>query len=188
MIIGGYWGPRKESKVVCAGRISRHLFTLGLRDHRLKTWFPKGYSATVSGPPVLLDAITIESQLEPNKKSTGEEIPELGFRVALWNGDQEFGVSYTCTCGGDTDIGPNSVVVRLPKFEIDKSPIPLSELSGLVEDMAECFDTDLAALTSPDYVREAGGTRVVDVGGWITLRRGVATPVFDSRIQPPEET
>lgn len=122
LYIGAYWGPRRESDVQCAHRMTTCLQRLRNCDEVFSQWFQKATSRS--------NALTLPIDIGPqdaalslfksgrNRRDNDQTpIEDLGFRVSLWNGHKSTrssAMSVACGIYADNQHLRNSVVLDLP--------------------------------------------------------------------------
>jgi hypothetical protein len=122
--LGAYWGPRAESAADCARRLSGFLVTLGGVDPLLESWFEtSGNRKAALERRVDPSVETLEELLLAGRARRDDGprsvMTELGFSVALWNG-QDVQVGLSVRCGAPTAVPgltSNSVVIQLPEAD-----------------------------------------------------------------------
>lgn len=142
-LAGAYWGSRKEPTHSCAKRVSGFFDELSTISETMSEWRLRRRTSQKAGGSIQLDSQSLDQiveQLEAglNTKDVGikEAIPELGFRLGLWNGfetDLE-ALSLNILCGSYSNSRPyeNSVTMT-PLLSFDFSD------EGLVQDLARAF-------------------------------------------------
>ncbi|CDX56438.1 hypothetical protein MPL1032_20543 [Mesorhizobium plurifarium] len=104
--INVYWGPRKRTAKDSIPQLQAHFRALAIADERLASWAPLGRSlkrAMASEPIDTSAAGNLQHLLEKGQNKTDiaprQPIPELGYRVSLWNqrrGNVEASTSIHC--------------------------------------------------------------------------------------------
>ncbi|RWE72902.1 MAG: hypothetical protein EOS63_29410 [Mesorhizobium sp.] len=104
--INVYWGPRKRTAKDSIPQLQAHFRALAIADERLASWAPLGRSlkkAMASEPIDTSAASNLQHLLEKGQNKTDiaprQPIPELGYRVSLWNqrrGNVEASTSIHC--------------------------------------------------------------------------------------------
>ncbi|WP_206779109.1 Imm52 family immunity protein, partial [Frankia sp. CpI1-P] len=161
-----------------AVRLAGCLGQLGAAHPALATWFRKGRTkAAASGNPVSTSVDSLESMLKAGRNRTdfgGHVIPELGFRVSLWNKSPE-PASFSAHCGAnpETNSIKNSFLLKLP--EPSESTAGLYDphtARGLFRAVVEAWRPEWATFTSHS-MREAHENPPGQlVGGWLTYLSG----------------
>lgn len=108
--VGVYWGPRKESRLSSAVRLTRFFEKTSEIDPRLREWFLKEAPEEPARTRVELTVESLKKQLHPDRAGHGKRVKEdhgLSFRA--WNGAE---VSFFCTLGAFTDHAGNRVVME----------------------------------------------------------------------------
>jgi hypothetical protein len=170
--IAGYWGARPESAVDCARRLNEWLISLvpvhpSLDAWRPTSWHPRAHSRFVP------TTANIVKRLEDGKNRNdvaGREIPELGFSVGLWNGNERLSAGIGVVCGGCDDYaGLNSVVLDLPRYALEvKGLYELLSARMLLEKTAVSWETDWAVATSDELRASRKWLPRQPVVGWLT--------------------
>lgn len=168
-IAGAYWGSRKEPIVECAQRVCNFFEKLSKISEQLDGWRAKGRSRKTADNNIVLsshslDQIVAQLKAGLNTKDVdaNEVIPELGFRLGLWNGlssDLE-ALSLSVLCGAHSNVRA---------FENNALITPLLGLDftdeGLVRDLASAF----VHAWAPDFFilaeRDALNMAVSEAGG-----------------------
>ena len=137
----------------------------------LMSWYQKGYSkAGALKRQVNVGAEDINSLLATNNRDVdGSVIPELGFSIGLWNGNDQFSASFRSTCGAYNSFVNNSAVLELPH---EGEPlVSHKQIRGLFIDLIAAFDPDSAVVTSDEYIDHVGGGKPWEAGGWFVYKR-----------------
>jgi hypothetical protein len=166
MFVGAYWTQREESKEVVAERIATFLTTLAENFERFATWFSKAKSrAAALRSPLTIDSAAVMSKLSVNRRDDNRQpIPELGFRLALWNGDD---ASFSATMGSYSSFVGNSVVL-----DIDESAaLSVDAYRIMLDEMVRIFTPDHAVVTNDEHLARTGATEPWEAG-WLTYERG----------------
>jgi hypothetical protein len=161
--IAAHWDPRRESVRACAGRLHDFLTGLAAFADVFSRWCRKGASRRAANLEVdFRDREALRLLLESGRNrrdSDNAAIEELGFRVALWNCQDEprsVGLSITCGLYSASPHLRNYVVLDLP-----------GELGGLREDeriadlmsvVATSWDPEWAAAFSNEARDQQAGT------------------------------
>lgn len=92
-VAGAYWGARKETAQDCAQRASLFFKQLASVSDNLSQWRLRGGNRKSGAENTILDhkplpEMTKTLQAGVNRKDMGDRniIPELGYRLGLWNG------------------------------------------------------------------------------------------------------
>ena len=152
--VAGYWGPRKESTIECARRLSKFLQGLSSYDEALGNWFETGYSRKQG----LAHRIIPENLKHMEHLVSGgqicddvmrDKIPELGFNVALWNGEnppREASLNIGCGLYSTVPGLSNSVFLELPEYFNAK--VDVKKMRKLVAFLAMSWNPDWAGAFS----------------------------------------
>ena len=193
--VGAYWGPREDSLDQCADRALRWFSRLREIDAAFATWFELGSSRRQAlSRPVEPDRQTITELLNRgrNRKDGGNRavIPELGFRIDLWNGgDDEESVKLSAACGAYTLTAPNNCILRLPRSgSVADRFLRVSALWELVSATIACWEPDHAVVTSR-RISDLLDLPVEGVEvGWLTYvspkHPFVADPPSQAKVEP----
>ncbi|MEA1649362.1 Imm52 family immunity protein [Nitrospirillum sp. BR 11164] len=122
LVIGAYWGPRRETAEDCASRAAIFFDDLVQTAPLLARWYERGRSrkdalalaVDVSNRDALRKLL-LKGQ---NRKDANQEvIADLGFRIGLWNGaaTEEGEAGLSILCGGYHERVRNNVVLDLPR-------------------------------------------------------------------------
>lgn len=117
---GSYWGDRPVTAGEAAATLTGWLTTLAGLHPALARWGTKGMSPTDGTPVPARTPVLAELLLagRSRRDTTNEVMPELGFRVALWNGDLSVPVSFHAQCGIHAGVPAicNSAGISLPTY------------------------------------------------------------------------
>src|SRR5580658_6009481 len=103
VFVGVYWGDRREKVAQCTDLLERHFATLAKASENLSHWYHGGRRRAT--PDMLVDTGSPEALAELLKRGVNRRdidlqiMPELGFRMGLWNGGARgwsAGTSVTC--------------------------------------------------------------------------------------------
>ena len=111
MIMGAYWVARSESREQAAIRLSRFLGCLAadVREPALGQWFLKGSTKASARTLLPPDPLSIAEALRTNRRDVnGGVIPELGYRLSVWNGGA---LSFDATIGSSSRYMSNAAVL-----------------------------------------------------------------------------
>ncbi len=166
MIVGAYWSQRKESREVAAEHITSLLSTIATYSKELSTWFTKARTkAAALRSPLTLDNVVVARVLAVNRRDADRQpIPELGFSLALWNGDK---ASLSATVGSYSPYVLNSIMLKID----DSAALSKESYRILLEMMIRAFVPDHAVVTSNERLARAGAKKVWETG-WLTYERG----------------
>lgn len=114
---------------------------------------------------------SIAEQLKTNNRDTDRKpIPELGFSLGAWNGDNDSPASLSITSGCYEERVRNAVLLSF------QAPPPSDDaargaLRRLVEKSVAAWDPDHAVATSTEFL-DRKGARIPWEIGWVTYQRG----------------
>jgi hypothetical protein len=169
--VGAYWTAREETRIACAGRIAAFLRSLAGKP-LLSRWYLKGRSRTTAVTPLDLTVEGIAKKLRQNHTDIPRRpIPDLGFSLGIWNGDDEASAGLMLKCGAYSTWVGNSVVLSLPRQEPPNDAAALARFRELVEKIAAAFDPDVAVPTSSE-LNARGGRTVRENEAWSRYERG----------------
>ncbi len=168
MFVGAYWLNRKESRSSASRRVVDFLIAIAGCHREFTTWYEKKRSrAAALQAPIELDAQTIASNLNPNRRDVDQEpIPDLGFRFAAWNGAN---ASFSVTIGCWNQHLRNAAVLDLGADDRQTEDF----YRVLIEEMVQAFNPDHAVVTSDDYIRKAGVIMPWEAGVFTYTRGGI---------------
>lgn len=173
MFAGVYWSARQETRSALAGRLARYLGALAGCDRALSQWFHKGRSRRAASTPVSVQPATLAELLRVNRRdATGEEMPEVGLSLGIWNGKN---ASLTGTLGAYYPRIQNAVVLALE----DPQALGRAVWQQVLAAAIMAFDPDHGVVTSTEALTRAGAEHPWQAG-WLTYRRG-GTIVWDRR-------
>jgi len=147
IIIGVYWGPRRESISECASRLGQHFEALKVSSDGLSQWYRQGRRKPEATNPFDVSSSEVLAQLLErgvNRRDDNRQgIPELGFRVSLWNGDRS-------GCSASTQVGcgmcsPVKGLSNVALLDVSLSPgaaLKPKEMVMLLKRMIEIWDPD----------------------------------------------
>jgi hypothetical protein len=172
---GAYWGPRQESDVECAERLSACLARLAGVSSSFSPWFKKGASRAAASKdqvdtssPEVLRALLASGQ---NRRDIGRDvISELGFRAALWNrADNSAAFSVTCGLYIENPALKNSFVLQLPELTEDTASLfAKSSAIDVIKVLVESWEPDWATWSSRGWRSSQTVDAVKPVFGWVT--------------------
>lgn len=174
--IGAYWGVRKEAARECARRMNIFLATLQHIDATFVEWFHGGRSRkeALSRPFILTEENLTELLLEGRSHDDFgyNVLEELGFRTALWNGDEQGeDIALSVLCGSTASIpGVNSCVIDLPYEGVTAERLlRVSSLIEIMKCIASAWEPDWGVVNSRSY-REMAPKQCENspLVGWIT--------------------
>ncbi len=152
--LGAYWLARREPIDACADRLVRFLGELVTCDPLVAHWYKLGRSrkqALQNQVDIHNRAILLEL-LDRGRHWTDSDnrlMEDIGFSVALWNGEVERTSSQlTITCGGYSEFLVNRVVLRLP---IDLGSLARADqMANVVTAATTAWEPDWAGVMSED--------------------------------------
>ena len=142
VFVGVYWSARREDLLQCTSRLESHFATLAKASEHLFHWYRGGHRRPTLGALVNTGAQEVLADLLQrgvNRKDSDRQImPELGFRVGLWNGGAgglSAGTSVTC---GLYSKSKNLLNVANLNIEAEEHAAPspavmIDLLQGLIE-------------------------------------------------------
>jgi hypothetical protein len=150
--VGAYWGPRKESRLACASRISVFLHALAAQDAALSRWYKLLASRKEPLREFPHDVDGLLPRLGVNRADIGGAVMvELGFDFFAWNGwKADLPASLSVGCGAFSPFVGNNAVVS---FDSDASPT-LDLLQGILRVAVTAFDPEDGVVVS-DATRSA---------------------------------
>jgi hypothetical protein len=189
--VGAYWGPRKESALDCAKRLSNCLSQLGVAHPTLASWHPKGASrAAASGASVSVvpeDLAQLLARGRNRRDVDGSVIEELGFSAGLWN-RKSVAVAFSVTCGSYLSIGSimNSFVIQLPAPEAEALELYEPRIAqAITYSLVDSWDPEWATWASFS-MREVQGQSSAPIFGWLTyLGAQLASNASVDTVLPP---
>lgn len=171
-LAAAYWGPRPESQRACAERMQAFLAAIASVPG-LDGWFHLGRSRATATKPLVVDIDAIQRTLRPNHRDTDRApIPELGFRMGVWNGRDDRSASLSIHCAATVEVVKNAVVLNLPTLELPLDDSAIESLRTVMEALIGAWDPDNAVVTTRAEIARAGGGPPWAAGGWLTYRRG----------------
>lgn len=174
--VAAYWGPREASPEEAAEALSQFLQALDC-----PVWFEKG-----SASPQPNEAVDTSKQgladlfaKGVNRRDADKSVmPELGYRVSVWNGDTQNPVELSAQCGvtSTTPGVSNSVVLKLPSTSAwrDRS-------DTVFKAVVDAFSPDRAIWMTAEYRRTQPKVDSVTMFGWLTF----LTDVTAARLEAP---
>jgi hypothetical protein len=188
LYVAAYWPARAESIEACAARVGRCLRGLSSLDVLLASWFLKGKRRSAANVPFDID-IDVSSVFDAllrgrNRRDTDRSvIDDLGFRLGVWNGDDDDPVGLAIKCGmsNATPGLSNAVVLDLPlRSPRGANLYSRAVVAAAIEILVEAWDPDWATVTS-NSLREAqavtGGRPVVGCLTYLSAGRGDVPPL-----------
>jgi len=194
--LGAYWGPRQEDAGACAQRTAHMVRLLEPVDPLFARWFKcvKSSKESLQRPlDAELDGLRKYIQSRIMRDSVRVPMPDLGFRLHLWNGGSGGDdVWLKIGCGGYSEQVFNTCVLRTP----DEGPIGERVLTitfqvAVLRAIATAWDPDWGEALSTahrDLVKDKSSDVLV---GWVTYlsrKRGRVPPLpAPVRIEPVGE-
>jgi Immunity protein 52 len=152
--IGAYWGDRKESVDACTDHVVRCLSALAKCDPAFSRWYRLGGSrkeAMERRFDVTQGAVKQLLLAGRNRRDIGKEVIEdLGFRISLWNGEEDAqDASFSAESGlsaGNPNLC-NSCVINLPsEGPPSERLLRVEALLCLMRAVVDGFDPDWATV------------------------------------------
>jgi len=172
--IGAYWSARQETRRECAERVAKFLSSIA-EDPVFARWSRKSYSRKAPKAPIEITVETIERQLKEQFTDIPKRpMPELGFSLGIWNGNNEASAGFSVTCGAYSKIVSNAVVLNLPRQEPPRDAASFERFHALLKNAVEAFEPDVAVATSSELNARGSGT-VRENEAWIKYRRDQGT-------------
>jgi hypothetical protein len=189
--VGAYWGPREESALDCAKRLSNCLIRLSAAHPALAVWYPKGASKAASGDAVSTapeDLVRLLVRGRNRRDVDGSVMEELGFRAALWN-REKIAISFSVTCGSYLASGfvMNNFVIQLPVPEADALELYEPDTAqDIIYSLVDAWEPEWATWASFS-MRAAQAQGSGPVVGWLTylgpqMASGVSAGVLTSEV------
>lgn len=184
-----HWGPRRESAVDCAHKMSRTMTALAALDPMLERWFLLDRKGFV--PVALDDVATVAKTLEYQQKklADGPVIPEEGFPLHSRTNRRdpfEIAVDYDVGAFGMFPYFPNRVtLISQPLEPANASFVNLRLFKPAILALSTIWNANWA-YAHPDGLPDLlprDRRRMVSAfyGGWLTY----LSPAFASKIVPP---
>lgn len=165
IFVGTYWSQRRESREEAAERIERFLDSLRANGSLFEQWFLKGRSRALSNTVLPLDVNAVAAALETNRRDVGgEDISELGFNLAVWNGDV---ASLDVTVGAFSPRVSNSAVLSIAAGE---SSLSSSDWKGILDLAVESFDPEHGMVTNQENLNNLNFINPWEAGRFIYER------------------
>ena len=170
--VGAYWAARREPRHECAVRVAAFLHGIA-EQLPLGGWYLSGRGQKAPLVQLEISAVAIERELKTNNRDVdGKAIENLGFRLRVWNGNDNEPASFAMTCGAWSDYVKNSAVLSLPPQSAPPDEVTAKPLRTLLEHSVQVWDPDYAVVTSSESMARKGGGMPWDVGGWFAYERG----------------
>lgn len=158
MLVGAYWGQRKESKEVVAGRLANFLFALASVSEDLSIWYRKGANRGFSlRAPITHELRSLQDAIEVNRRDFDRQrIADLGFRFNAWNGSKG---SLSATLGCWNQHVRNAVVLDLRNWETTDA-----RCRTILTQMVHYFEPEHAVVASEAELIKAKAQNPWEVG------------------------
>lgn len=191
--VEGYWGPRAEGTLSCAGRLARMLDGLAKAHSAFAHWNKQAWSRTAANKPAWamppdVDKLTAVFEKGRQYKDVPREPwPEMGYSVSAWNGlDRPYGASLAVRPGTYADWipFPNTADLRLNAAAPGNADlISGAVLKPAMLSLATAWEPDWGVVVCWDYWKRLFGDRRYPPfrSGWMTY----LAPQYASRIAPP---
>jgi len=188
--LGAYWGPRKEAVASCADRLAACLSGLARASELVGTWYLKANrKSEMTKAPVSIEPEALATLLQAgqNRRDVDREpILELGFSVAMWNGDYKRAVGMSVKCGAWSTVVPNSFVLSLPSIDDGAAELYAPDVAQeLIRSVVTAWEPEWATFTSHS-LREAQqlapGAPVLGWATYLASRDGVSEPQVPSGV------
>jgi hypothetical protein len=165
MFCGAYWSARAEDRDGAAGRVLVLLKALRESHKVFEVWFLTPSKKGAAGHPLELSIEGIAKHLETNRRDIGGAImPELGFRIMLWN---PAGASLSCTIGVTNGYVKNAVALSYNGSE----PVDESTWKNVLQAVVTSMDPDEAGVATEEALARDTTASPASVG-WQTYKRG----------------
>ena len=191
--VEAYWPARSESTHDCAVRLARMLEGLIKAHPAFSHWNKKANSRAAANkpawtmPPDVEELTKVFEKGRQYKDVPRTPWPEIGYRVAAWNGrDPPYGASLSVWPGsyGPFRSLPNRVDLRLNRVGPDNANlINTAVLKPALLSVATAWEPDYAVVVPWTYWPQVFGD-----GGYPQLRSGWMTylaPKYARQIMPP---
>jgi len=180
--VGAYWPARRESIEACAARAMTCLEGIAGVDDLLASWCLKAprRAAARRALGVDLDSVTAALAAGRNRRDDdGSVLDELGYSLAVWNGDDDDPVALSMRCGISGTYGPsNAVLLNLPARSDRAAALhELASATSMLRTLVEAWEPDWATVTT-NALREAQRPQPGQpVLGWLTYLSPERGPV-----------
>jgi hypothetical protein len=173
--LGAYWGARRETVEECAERLADCLESMKRCSSLMGAWATKPgrgvHPVTVCGADdvgALRDLLRAGTN---QRDADGSAIAELGFSLALWNGNREMPIGLSVTCGAWTTAPGvmNSFVIDLPTPAAGAELYDIETALALMRATVAAWQPDWATLTSYELADALDAPPRVPTLGWITF-------------------
>ena len=188
------WGPRAERMSACATRFVVMLEKLAAEHSTLASWFKQARTRATAFesfcimPPRQAELEEILHRGRQFTSGSRELIPELGYSVAAWNGqDEPYELSFHVRPGGYNPqlLYPNEVCIptlRPGNRELLNAVV----LKRILLTIADCWDADWSVVETWDYqgkTLDAQGRPLLPYGGWLTY----LSPALAEKVSSPPD-
>lgn len=182
MLISAYWSSRHESQADAARQVAEFLTICRSVSPVLNAWFIKKNSPAESlESEIALDSSDIQSRFYHLMTDRNpREIPEAGFHLVLWNGDQECSAEARFGLGAFGDHAKNHAIFRVR----NKGCFDAPQSRAILEALISVFVPIHAVVTTHDILEEKETLRPYDYG-WLTYEksRGLEEfPEYEAKI------
>lgn len=141
--VGVYWKARRMDLPSCAKLLERHFQALATASPHLQHWYQKGGRKPDPSKALEVSSITrLEALLDDGVYWTDvprQPMPELGWRIGLWNGadgDQVASTSVNCGFHGTTRGISNAAYLDF------RGELGAERALGLLKDLIVVWDPD----------------------------------------------
>jgi len=153
LVIAGYWGPRREAGAQCAKRLSGFLESLSKQDELFSRWHAlqrgrkEGPELNYKSRPIVLKVV---EKVGPVQDDAGKVIPEWGFNVLLWNGENRpREATLNTLCGHYSDgYAPNVCILYPP--ECMPGMTDSDKMAQILSAVANHYEPDWGGVISTD--------------------------------------
>jgi len=165
-----YWGPRKRAAEGLIPQLQAHFRALAVADERLASWAPLGRSLKKAMASEPIDTSAPSDLLHLLKKGQNmtdmpprQPIPELGYRISLWNqrrGDMEASTSVQCGAYSEylSQDSQNNASLKLNCMAGTK-PLGAEVLLTLFRRFVEIWEPDWGSIWRDVQEGHPAGTR-----------------------------
>lgn len=154
--VGAYWAAREESREACASRCVKFFDMIsGLPG--MSRWAKKSSSKLAKINEVSTGLESLLKLLKTNNRDiNGAAISELGFSLALWNGDAARPVSISILCGAYSPRIKNCVVLNLPTL-VEPMEEDFRYMKSIADALIMVWDPDSVIASSSQSMEQQGG-------------------------------
>lgn len=174
MLVGSYWKHRPETPEQAAGRVLAFLERVQHVSPAHRNWFRTGWSRSKAlKNPVSLELQAIGSSFERYFTDVGRRvIPELGFRLDLWNG---LNSSFGATIGAYGERAGNRAVLDVG--DEDGSGSDDAQWRALLEAAVAAFEPEDGIVVINSTGDRWPGAKLRDVA-WLKYEAGKGISEF----------